>query len=287
MNATEKMTHYENIVRQEWTNNTTITAWDRWSKEQAIHCQPLSDALMKHAQLEPGLKVLDLAAGVGQPALSIAESVTPGGQLIATDLSQGMLDVAADSARTLGIQNIDFELADAHDLPYADSSFDRVVSRLGLMYFWNIDQAIREIYRVLKPGGIASFVVWGADEKNEYFGNMLTPFVQRKDMPAMPEDAPTPSRFADCAALAARFQSQSFAKVAVHEYCEPLLWPGNPRSLFHHFYDMAVPLQPYIDSFSEADQEAAIKDIEGALAARFDGEHTAASASFNVVCLEK
>lgn len=287
MNIAEKTQHYENIVRQEWSNTTTINAWEQWADEQAVHCQPLTDAVIAHAQLSDGLSVLDLAGGVGEPSLSIAKQVAPNGAVTATDLSAGMLDIANRKARTLNISNINFEVADAHSLPFADNRFDRVVSRLGLMYFWDIEAALKEIHRVLKPGGIGSFVVWGAGEKNEYFGTILTPFMSRKEMPAPPADAPTPTRFADTTELAHAFQKTGFSKVNVDEYCEPLPWPGNPRTLFNHFYDVAVPMQPYIDSFSDEEQTAALAEIEQAFQPCWDGRYTRAVASFNAISVVK
>ncbi len=70
----------ENLVRQEWTSKTTVTAWDKWAKEQAMHCQPLTDVLLSGARLLPDLSVLDRACGVGQPSLSVAAEVGAGGQ---------------------------------------------------------------------------------------------------------------------------------------------------------------------------------------------------------------
>ncbi|MEL6216212.1 MAG: class I SAM-dependent methyltransferase, partial [Pseudomonadota bacterium] len=112
MNAAEQVKHFENLVNQEWNNATTVGAWRDWSDEQAIHCQPLTDGLIEHAQLGTGLNVLDIAGGVGQPAFPIAKIVGPTGAVVATDLSPGMLDVAAIEARRQDIQNVEFRVAD-------------------------------------------------------------------------------------------------------------------------------------------------------------------------------
>ncbi len=287
MNAAQQTMHFENVVRQEWTNTVTVNAWDRWSAQQAVHCQPLTDRLIEHAQLRNGLKVLDLACGVGEPSLSIARRVGPSGSVIATDLSEGMLGVAAKNAADAGLSNIVFKTADAHQLPFADRAFDRVVSRLGLMYFWNIEKAIAEIHRVLKPGGVASFVVWGAAENNEYFGTILAPFMQRREMPTPPDDAPTPTRFGDTAKLIALFRQAGFSEVHSQEYREVLPWPGTPRELYSHFYDVAAPLQPYIDSFDVQVQAEVLDEIEQAFGRCWDGTHTNAAASFNAIYLKK
>lgn len=287
MNAVEINNHYENMVRQEWTNTITVGAWNKWSREQAIHCQPLTDALIRHAELEPGQKVLDLACGVGQPSISIAQDVLPQGSVVATDLSAGMLEVAKSNAAKVGVQNIEFKTADAHDLPFADNSFDRVVSRLGIMYFWDVEGAIAEIARVLRPGGVASFVVWGAPENNEYFSTILMPFMKRREMPMPPADAPTPGRFGDVSALAGLFERTGFSKVGTQEYVEPLPWPGTPGDLYRHFYDMAAPLQPYIDSFPLDVQQQVLREVEQGFEHVWDGDFTRASASFNAVFVVK
>jgi ubiquinone/menaquinone biosynthesis C-methylase UbiE len=287
MNALKQTLHFENLVRQEWNNNTTVSAWEQWAKEQAVHCQPLTEALIEHAKLEANLQVLDLACGVGQPSLTIAQKIGPDGSVVATDLSEGMLDVADKQAREAGLQNIDFQVADAHQLPFEDNTFDRVVSRLGLMYFWDINSAISEVFRVLKPGGIASFVVWGPAEKSEFFGTILKPFMDRKEMPTAPKDAPTPTRFGEVNELINAFKNQGFSKVESHEYCEVLPFPGAPKAMFKHFYDMAAPIQPYIDSFSEEQQRNAIKEIEQGFAHCWDGNFTHARGSFNAIYMVK
>lgn len=287
MIANTSSPNYENIVRQEWTNKTTVDAWDKWAEEQATHCQPLTDTLIDGARLLPDLAVLDLACGVGQPSLSIAERVGAGGSVRATDLSEGMLEVAKKNAANKNIRNIEFQVADAHELPFLDDSFDRVVSRLGLMYFWNIETALSEIHRVLKPGGVGSFVVWGSNATNPFFSTILAPFMKRKDMPQPPADAPTPSRFGDVAQLAGLFEQAGFSEVRANQHCEPLPWPGTPEELYRHFYDMAAPLQPYLDSFSDDDHAAAITEVVSGFAPVWDGRHTRARASFNSVTVVK
>lgn len=287
MSAINHPSTSENLVRQEWTSPTTVDAWDRWSEEQAVHCQPLTDALIEGARLAPGLAVLDLACGVGQPSFSIAGQVGTEGSVRATDLSKGMLEVAEKNAAKANITNVEFQVADAHDLPFADNSFDRVVSRLGLMYFWDIETALREIRRVLKPGGVGSFVVWGANATNPFFSTILSPFMKRKEMPLPPADAPTPSRFGDVRGLASLFEQAGFTDVVADECSEPLPWPGTPEALYRHFYDMAAPLQPYLDSFSDEDQADAIGEVVKGFEPVWDGTHTRARASFNRVTVVK
>lgn len=274
---------FEALVKEEWTAPSTISAWREWAEKLAIHTQPLTDALIEHANLEAGLSVLDLASGTGEPALSIAGIISESGSVTATDLSNDMLDIAKDLAKQKNISNMAFRLADAHDLPFKDNQYDRVVSRLGLMYFWDVGTAIKEIIRVTKPGGRVSFVVWGAPEKNEFLSGLIAPFMKYKEMPAPPEDAPTPMRFGHVDKLIGYFSAAGFNEINTHEYVEVLPWPGSPKELFKHVYDVAVPLQPYFDSFDEQTKQKALNEIESSFGSFWDGEFTRALGAFNVV----
>src|SRR5439155_5325472 len=113
------------------------------------------------AGLWPGLDVLDLASGTGEPALTLAPLVLPGGTVTATDLLPEILAVAEEQAAQQGRANLRCGVADAGDLPFADASFDRVTCRFGVMFFPDVPRALREVCRVLRPGGRAAFTAWG------------------------------------------------------------------------------------------------------------------------------
>ena len=92
-------------------------------------------ALMQIAQVEPGMDVLDLASGEGDPVLTLAALVGEHGTVTATDVNPGPLAAAAVHARQSGISNIQFHVADAQQLPFEDAAFDRVTCRFGVMFF--------------------------------------------------------------------------------------------------------------------------------------------------------
>ena len=139
-------------------DESTAAAWRRWHDKSVLFWKELTDALLEAARLEPGHRVLELACGTGAPAITVAQTVGPTGHVVATDLAPQMLDIARTHAARASSSNMTFEVVDAHALSYPDASFDRVTCRLGVMYFWNCTQALREIRRVLKPGGIAAFI---------------------------------------------------------------------------------------------------------------------------------
>src|SRR5436190_1636860 len=159
---------FEAKVRSEWMDDQTAAAWRRWHDKSVRFWQEFTDAILAAARLEPGHRVLDLASGTGDPAIDVARRVGPAGRVVATDIAPQMLTIARENVTRAGLHNVEFEVVDAHTLPFADATFDRVTCRLGVMFFWDCERALREIKRVLKPGGMAAFIAWGPVEQNEY-----------------------------------------------------------------------------------------------------------------------
>jgi len=140
-------------LKEEWTGERTVAAWRKWHAQIAAFTRGATEAILEAAQLRPGMRVLDLACGVGDPALSIAAQVGLSGRVTATDFGPGMMSLAEELARKKGLANIDFREANAESLPFADASFDILTCRFGIMFFPDLGKALRECLRVLKPGG--------------------------------------------------------------------------------------------------------------------------------------
>lgn len=105
------------------------------------------------AELKTGDAVLDVCCGTGDLAFELADRVAPGGRVIGSDFSEPMLDLAREKAEGRGIESVRFEWADALSLPYDDSSFDAVTVGFAVRNFADLDLGLREMTRVLKPGG--------------------------------------------------------------------------------------------------------------------------------------
>ena len=126
--------------------------------------QPTTLELIKSLQLSDRQKVLDIASGTGEPALSIAEQDHIGTRIIATDASYGMLAHAQYKAKDKKLSNINFLCTQAQNLCLREAYFDRISCRFGFMLFPHPQQAIGEMLRVLKPGGRFAFTVWHTPE---------------------------------------------------------------------------------------------------------------------------
>lgn len=123
---------------------------------------PAQDRLLQCAALQPGEHVLDVASGTGLVAFAAAEHVGDSGRVLGVDLSGEMVAQARSHADAAVHVNVGFERMDAEALALPDAGFDAALCALGLMYLPEPEQALREMRRVLKPGGRAVLAVWGA-----------------------------------------------------------------------------------------------------------------------------
>lgn len=268
-------------------DEVTARAWRRWHDKSVVFWQELSNAMFSVARLAPGQRVLDLASGTGDPALTVAKTVGPAGHVVVTDLAPQMLDIARDFAARDGLTNVSFEIVDAHTLPYADASFDRVTCRLGVMFFWDCQVALAEVRRVLKSGGVASFIAWGPVEQNEYTRTAMGPFKKRQPPPVPPPGAPHPYRFGVSGSLSAELKAAGFAAVTEETRTVRMAWPGTPDETWTRLHEISAPLRPYFDSFAPEVQAEAIKEVIAGFGRYFDGQQVSCAAAIVVAAATK
>jgi len=273
---------FEAQIRAEWVDPNTADAWRRWHDKSVSFWQELTQALLVAARLEAGQHVLDVAGGAGDPGLSVARAVGPAGHVALTDLSAPVVEVAREHARRAGLENTTCTVADCHALPFADAAFDRVTCRLGVMYFWDLPGALEEIRRVLKPGGVAAFVAWGAWEENEYMSAALGPFRRRRPPPVPPPGAPHPYRFSAPGSLGAELRAAGFRAVREDKPVVRMVWPGPPAELWNRFYEVSAALRPYLETFSPAERAEAAAEAIAGFAGLYDGHAITAKAAIVV-----
>src|SRR3954451_23482529 len=131
-------------AQSDWNSFARTNASDRWRKQSAIMGAPLTKLIVDEARVGPGMRVLDVACGTGEPAISIATLLNGTGEVVATDISPEPLKVGEQRARHRNLENISFQIADAHQFPFDSARFDRITCRLGLMFFAHLPKALRE-----------------------------------------------------------------------------------------------------------------------------------------------
>jgi SAM-dependent methyltransferase len=129
---------------------------------------PVTEWLVDHLELRPGLGVLELAAGPGDVGIRIAEALAGDVQVIVSDRAAAMVEAAGRWAQERGAQGVEARVLDAESLDLPDAAVDRVVCRFGYMLVPDRDAAFRETRRVLRPGGRLAFAVWADGERNPW-----------------------------------------------------------------------------------------------------------------------
>jgi len=170
-----------------------------WEKHREIIRQmfaPVTQALVEDGLIGRGHAVLDIATGPGEPALTIAALVGPEGKVFGIDPVLEMVEAARRATDHLDFRNAQFDVASADHLPFQADTFDAVVSRFGVMFFPSPGDAVREMLRVLKPGGKLALAVWHFAERNP-FHYILSRVIDRFVVsPTAGPDAPDAFRFA-------------------------------------------------------------------------------------------
>ncbi|NMM44131.1 class I SAM-dependent methyltransferase [Rhodospirillaceae bacterium KN72] len=142
-------------IRDHWTDKAE--AWHAQADAMAPLADRFNRPLMEAIGLEAGHSLLDLASGAGEPAFTAEKIVGETGMVVATDLVPAMLTGLRRRDRE---KRLRFVAADMQKLPFADGAFDRVTCRFGIMFPPDVDTALSETRRVLKPGGRVGFMVW-------------------------------------------------------------------------------------------------------------------------------
>jgi ubiquinone/menaquinone biosynthesis C-methylase UbiE len=266
-----KLQKFREHLRQEWTDDKTVAAWRKWHGEIATLTRGVTEALLAAAQLRPGMRVLDLASGVGDPALSVAEKVGPSGRVTATDLGPGMISLAEELARKKGLANIEFREASAESLPFPDASYDALTCRFGIMFFPDLGKALRECLRVLKPGGRATFVAWGPKEQ-PFFA--ATAGVLLKYVPMLPPDPDAPNlfMFGERGRLRREMEATGFRNVEEEMRAVSGRWTGTLEAYWEQFSEVAAPFRPLIEQLTPQVKAEVVAESLAALRKFWDGK---------------
>jgi SAM-dependent methyltransferase len=176
--------------------NRTAPFWEKNREAIGQMLAPITPALVEDAEVGVNQTVLDVGTGPGEPALSLARLVGGDGKICGIDPSAKMVASARNEASRLGLKNVHFDIASADRLPFADNTFDAVVSRLGAMFFPSPIDAIREILRVLKPGRNLALAVWHFAEKNPFHSALSEVMDRHVDPTPLAQDALDAFRFA-------------------------------------------------------------------------------------------
>ncbi len=189
---------------------------------------PSADVLLRAAGVAAGMDVLDVATGTGNVALAAARA---GARVTGCDLTPALLAIARARAEEDGLE-VAWHEADVEALPFADASFDAVLSSFGAMFAPRPEVAAAELFRVLRPGGVAGLLSWTPEGSN---GPLLA--VMRDHLP-QPPGTPRPDRWGEEAfmrtLLAPHASSVEFSR-------DEVVWRFPSREAARAFHEEKVP----------------------------------------------
>lgn len=264
--------------QRDWGSQYRLVAAEKWKAKSAAMGQPVTDALVEYARPAVGMRVLDLASGTGEPAISLAVRVGPQGHVTALDMSADLLEIAEKRARARGLTNFTTQKADAHSLPFAENSYDLGTSRFGVMFFREPEKALGELRRVLRPGARACFLAWGRFEQ-PYWQSMMGVVHRNVGGPLLQPDGPNPFRFSEPGSLSGVLRAAGFNSVEEETVTLPWTWPGPVEEVWEQAKAVAVPFRPMLDRVPADDWPQINAEVHEAVARYSDGEKIAFGAS--------
>lgn len=202
--------------QQKETWNKFSPGWKKWDELTMDFLKPMGDEIIRLLNLKNDAVVLDVAAGTGEPGLTIASHLS-NGKVISTDLAEGMLEVAQENAKKRGIKNFETLVCDVCELPFADNTFDAISCRFGFMFFPDMQLAIKEMTRVLKPGGKIATAVWNVPEKNFWITATMGTISKNIEIVPPPPGAPGMFRCAKEGFMSDLFSQAGLKNVSVNE----------------------------------------------------------------------
>ncbi|MDP9188572.1 MAG: methyltransferase domain-containing protein [Actinomycetota bacterium] len=238
--------------RQQW--DSAATGWRRWSELIDGSASGISDRLVELAGVEPGSRVLDVAAGYGEPSLTAARAAGADGSVTATDISAEMLAFGRERAAAAGLDNIEFVESDAASLEFPENSFDAALSRWGIIFEPDGEAAAARVRGFLEPGARMAISSWGPPDRVPFLGIPMKTAMERLQVSPPPPGTPGPLSRPTPEALGGLLEGGGLSEVNVEEADVAFEWPS-PEEFTTFIKEIAPPITAIIDPHPPEVQE--------------------------------
>jgi SAM-dependent methyltransferase len=228
-------------VRERWQR--AARGWSARAEEIRNFGMPVSVWLIDQLGLQPGQRVLELAAGPGDTGFMAAELVSPGGTLISTDGIEPMLEIARERADALGVPNAEFKQVDLQWIDLETASVDAALCRWGLMFVADPGASLQEIRRVLRPGGRLALAVWAEPERNPWATIPTRALIELGHVERPDPNAPGMFVLADADRLRGLLEGAGFVDVVI----EALELERADAGLEHYLQETTDLSQPFAE----------------------------------------
>ncbi len=258
---------FKETTRDQW--EVAAEAWHRWTPAIQRWLGSATDTMLDLAGVSSGCRVLDVAAGAGEPAITAAKRVGPDGSVLATDISGAILRYAGQAARDAGVANLETRVMDGEHLDLPDEQFDVVISRVGLIYFPDQQKALAEMRRVLKHAGRISAVVYSTPDRNGFFSIPVSIIRRRANLPAPVPGQPGPFSLGGPGVLEEAYRRAGFRDIQITYVPSPVRMQSAAECVQFERESFGA-LHQMLSGLSKSEQADTWAEIEEALQA-FEG----------------
>jgi SAM-dependent methyltransferase len=259
---------FRDTQRDQW--NGVAAAWDEYSERIDQAAGIVSERLIEMAGVKAGDRVLDVAAGCGEPSLTAARKVGPEGSVVATDISPEMLGFGRQRAAAAGMENIEFVESDAISLDFPAENFDAAVSRWGIIFDPDGEGAAEHIRPFLKPGARFAISSWGPPERVPFLAVAMKTAMAKLDVPPPPPGTPGPLSRPTPEAIGGLLEGGGFSGVEVEEL-EVTFDFESPEDYTEFTLAMAAPIKAMLAPHPEDVQRETRDAITDAVREASDG----------------
>ena len=258
---------YKDTTRRQW--DEAAEAWNRWGPVLEDWLGEATETMLDLAGVRGGSRVLDVAAGAGGQTIAAARRAGETGSVLATDISDGILEYAAGAARSAGLANVATRRMDGERLEVEPSFYDAAISRLGLMYFPDRQRALAELLDALTPGGRVAAIVFSTPDRNEFFSVPVSVVRRRAELGPPAPGQPGPFTLGAPGAVESELEQAGFVDVETRHVPAPLRMRSAAECVRFERESFGA-LHQMLAGLDEAGREAAWTEIEEALG-RFEG----------------
>ncbi len=230
--------------------------WRKYDAMEARLTAPVSERMLELGGLGPGMRVLDVGSGTGEPALRAARRVAPGGSVLGIDAAGGMLGLARERAAQEGLSNVEFRQADAQEFDAPAGQFDCATARWSLMYMPAPERALERIRTGLKPGGRLVAAFWAEPERVEYASLPRRVLARFCDVPGVEPERPGVFRYAEEEAIRRSLQRSGFTLERIEELRVPVVEFDKGEALVTWVLDFGGPMTRLVRELPAESQRA-------------------------------
>ena len=254
----------------------------KWEELFEIGAKSVNKTLFEQVNLKEGQRVLDIATGIGEPALSASSIVGHRGKVVGIDIAESMIEIAKQ--RGANQKNLEYMVLDAEAIDYK-KQFDVVLSRFGLMFLPNVNYVFEKIYAALNSEGSLAFSVWDTPDKVPMVSLAFGIIVRELELPPPPKGQPNPFSMSDPKSVTSVLRNIGFSNINLQKVTVPFVF-GSIDEFLRYSDDLLPPaIKTLINSRFSFDEITIIWDKIRDIALQYENSDGTLTLNCSAVCI--